>query len=404
MLREKTQRRLFRVLFTLGCLVPTLLVSAWAVARYTPIYKMIALSVINEATGLQVTCQQLETPRPNEYKLTAVEILDPVTERLLAKVDRLIVRQTEGQQSSGQWEAIVGEAWIAQPTQSTEERFPLRLTDYHEIVRCSFESITVDDPGNTWRGVQLEFSPALEEEPAKLIVTSSESDTRFKVVQQLVKHSVKTDVQLETGTQPLPLDLLPLGDEYQTSIMGGSFTGYAELSFDGKKNTGMIQQGHIRLSEGNYSFGNDSIEWNSADIEIAKLRWFNNKIIHFQASISADDGLLSRNTIWGLNQHLQCIPTDQLNSIWEVNLDKPISYEKLDCQIGFNILGLTLKTDNPEGALLSLNENPLLLVPTKDRIPLWSVVRAFFPNTAQLVPNDPAALKMVQALPFQKTQ
>ena len=223
MLREKTQRRLFRILFALGCIIPTLLVGGWAVVRYTPIYKMIAMSVINEATGLEVNCRSLATPRPGEYRLTEVEVHDPVTERLLAKVDDLTVRQSKENLDTSKWEAIAGKVWIAEPTASTEERFPLLLTDYHESVRCSADSVTIASETNKWQAVKIEFDPAKGEQPAKLITVASASETRLEIAQKQVKHSVSTKIQLQTGSQPIALDLLPLGEEFEAAAKGENF-------------------------------------------------------------------------------------------------------------------------------------------------------------------------------------
>lgn len=396
MLREKTQRRLFRVLFALGCIIPTLLIGGWAIARFTPIYKMIAMSVINKATGLEVNCRSLATPRHGEYRLTEVEIHDPVTERLLAKIDDLTVRQLKENAEVSKWEAMAGRVWIAEPTESTEERFPLVLTDYSESVRCSADSVTIASEANTWHGVKIEFKPFEGKQPAKLIALAAASETRLEIAQHQVKHSVSTQIQLQTGSQPIALDLLPLGEEYDSATQGGEFAGYAEVTIKDKKLQGLLKKSIIKLSKGSFKLGKDPISWNNAEVQIDKLSWFG-PVVNVQASVLAQDGMISSNTIWGMNQHLQCVPTEHLSELWAVDNQKPISFDHFDLKVSLNLFGLTLKTENPENALITLNGKPLMNAPKKRLSPL-SIVRAFYPSTLELLPSNPEAHRMVRML------
>ena len=404
MLREKTQRRLFRVLFTLGCIIPTLLIGGWAVARYTPIYKMIAMSVINEATGLEVNCRQLTTPRPGEYQLTEVSVHDPITERLLATIDDLTIRQPEEEAIASNWEAIAGNVWIAEPTVSTEDRIPLQLTDFEESIRCSAESVAIASEANTWRDVKIQFEPATMEQPAKLSAVATASDTRLEVIQQQVKHSVNTGIKLKTGTQPIALDLIPIGEEYESVTRGGEFLGYAEVSLSGNKQQASIKDSVIKLSEGSYKLGNDPITWNSADIQIRKLRWIG-PVVSVEASLMAEEGFISPNTVFGMHQYLKCIPSDQLIESWEDYKTKPIAFDRVDIQVSLNPLhfSLNLSASNPQNALITSGDEPLLFAPS-ERISPLAIVQAFNASDLELLPNNPKAHRLVQMLLSPKTE
>ena len=158
----------------------------------------------------------------------------------------------------------------------------------------------------------------------------------------------------------------------------------------------------LKLAKGSYQLGNDPITWKDAEIQIDKLSWFG-PVVSVQASVLAHEGLISPNTIWGMNQHLQCAPTEHLSELWALDNQKPISFDNLDLKVSLNLFGLSLKAENPENALITLNDKPLLYAPTKRLSPL-SVVRAFYPSTLELLPNNPEAHRMVRMLMPTKTE
>lgn len=95
-LHESTQRRLCRILFVAGCIVPTLAVTAYAVWLRTPAYRTAQSKMLSTATGVQFSLDALLHPRPGQTRLSNVAVHDPETGRLVAQIDELeLTRQGE---------------------------------------------------------------------------------------------------------------------------------------------------------------------------------------------------------------------------------------------------------------------------------------------------------------------
>ena len=74
MLLEKTQRRLCRLLFVLGCVLPTLAVAGFTSGRLSPSYADDLLAAVGERLDASISCESLSTPRPGVYELRRVTL------------------------------------------------------------------------------------------------------------------------------------------------------------------------------------------------------------------------------------------------------------------------------------------------------------------------------------------
>ena len=96
MLRQKTQRRLFRVVFLTGCVLPTLAIGAWAAARLHPAYHETILRVAGASMGVALECDDIATPKPGEYVVQGLRLADPVTGNELARCNFMRVTRQSG--------------------------------------------------------------------------------------------------------------------------------------------------------------------------------------------------------------------------------------------------------------------------------------------------------------------
>ena len=85
-LHEKTQRYLCRAVFFGLCVAPTVLMSAWIVARNRPGYRAAYEEELSRQLGLAVSIGYMQHPRPGVTRFQGVRLADPETLDEIARV------------------------------------------------------------------------------------------------------------------------------------------------------------------------------------------------------------------------------------------------------------------------------------------------------------------------------
>ncbi len=409
MLREKTQRRLFRLLFVLGCLLPTLAIAGWAFVRFHPAFKAMVFAEVSRQAGVTIDCESFNTPRPNVYQIVGLEIHDPYTEQLLCRADQLTAQKIEDV-----WELTIGNAWIENPSASSNKQ--LRLEDIPLALSASLDSLTIGQLEQslvTWNRVKLKFDPAknTDNKPSIRFTSYTESndpDTQIVLSQCYDKGQLVTKLNLDTGNTPLVGELIPHEDHLSDITKGSLFVGTCEATQKGDQSVGSIR-GKVQLAEGELGprYGN----WQQANIELHEVKWTGMMVTRFKGEIDVRHGKLSRPIIWVLNDSLNCQSDSALKRLWEDESLTNIPFDQLACDIEFDYRGLILvgKCKNLDGdrttgnlaySILARRNESLLKQPEEKLIPLWSVLQALWPNSPAYVPVSSEAQKLARLLPF----
>ena len=90
-LDAQSRRWMCRVGFVALCLVPTLALTSWGIARHLPSHALAYERRLSAALDVTVSVEAVTHPRPGVEVYTGLELRDPETQRLLAQVARLEV-------------------------------------------------------------------------------------------------------------------------------------------------------------------------------------------------------------------------------------------------------------------------------------------------------------------------
>ncbi len=94
-LRERTRIRLCRTAFVLLCLAPTCLVLACAVAIRLPSYRRWHEAALADSLGVTTQLAAVSTPRPGSWRYEGLELRDPESDHVLARVPVMEINQRE---------------------------------------------------------------------------------------------------------------------------------------------------------------------------------------------------------------------------------------------------------------------------------------------------------------------
>lgn len=94
-LDAQSRRWMCRVGFVAFCLVPTLTLASWGIARHLPGHALAYERHLSALLDVAVSIEAVTHPRPGVDIYTGLELRDPETERLLAQVARLEVARSD---------------------------------------------------------------------------------------------------------------------------------------------------------------------------------------------------------------------------------------------------------------------------------------------------------------------
>ncbi|MDA0660320.1 MAG: hypothetical protein O2931_07005 [Planctomycetota bacterium] len=96
-----------RRIFLLGCLLPTLGVISWAAAKSLPGRSARVSQVLSDNLRLIANVTQFSTPKPGQLAYEQLQLLEPVTQEELARIESLTVSQRSGMRHLGSEEVNV---------------------------------------------------------------------------------------------------------------------------------------------------------------------------------------------------------------------------------------------------------------------------------------------------------
>ncbi len=87
-MHQSTQRRICRLVFLIGCILPTLAVMAWATVERLPSTAAARLTAVEHLLGMHVAAETIQTPKPGVFRASEVTLTNVETgaEVLLARL------------------------------------------------------------------------------------------------------------------------------------------------------------------------------------------------------------------------------------------------------------------------------------------------------------------------------
>ena len=228
-MHEDTQRRLIRTAFLVLCVVPTIIVMGYTLYRALPVAQQRLQRQLSHDLGIDVRFTNMETPRPNQLRLTDVQLIDHETQSLLVTLPRVdaahtdkgwLVRFNEAIVESDSlhtlWDCLrhrimPQELFTKQVADIAGKKLSLHLGDQtfdaHHFVWASLSE------GDDHKSI-IEFYPEPTEDrkqtpPLQLLLERDRSE-----------QPIKTRLVFETGPHEVPLGLLTQVSDWQPPAAG----------------------------------------------------------------------------------------------------------------------------------------------------------------------------------------
>lgn len=391
MLLEKTQRRLCRALFVLGCVLPTLAVAGLVVDRWSPAYEAEVLAAAGAAVDARLECDRLTTPRPGVVELHGVRLATPTTGQPLATCDKALAERT-----ADGWRLLVDAARVADGPLAARWLQELVQGPLRVEARCRSLSI---NGAESLADVRFDLGG----KPARRLKVAAEGASL------VVSHDGgRWSARGVTGDWAIPSAWLP-GDPLGFADAAASrFTGECRAVWSPSEPAPLCEaSGALRLET--IDLGGVSAERGAARLD--ELRWQGGRIERLAGRIDLRQGLLTREIAYGLHQAMGVTFFDEMYRRYhDPHYEAGTPFSQLACEVELDAEGLTLVAGCGEidgqfrggevGHAIAEHEGVALLKEPLDRpLPPHTLVRAWRPLDAAELPASEAAIRAASRLP-----
>jgi hypothetical protein len=213
-MHERTRRAVARLLFVLGCAMPTSLTVLMVLVTFTPWYARYRRDCLEQELsrriGLKVTIEAVEYPAPATVRLTGVKLLEPETDAEVARVymvtwvttdDKTAVRLSQPELQSSQlpfaWR-VVHDRFLCQPDLTT---IPVRIAADDLTLHSRTGPLTLRDVDAWLRPVDSGIEAMLQIVPAG---RTDNAPVHISVIRNRSQSIPTTEWTMKTGNLPLP--------------------------------------------------------------------------------------------------------------------------------------------------------------------------------------------------------
>jgi hypothetical protein len=406
-LHERTQIAWCRVGFVLLCVVPTLLVAAWALWLRQPAYVRLVERRLSGQCGLVASIREVSHPAQGMVRATEVTLLDPTTREVLASSPVVELVQTAAGVQIRARQAVV------------DSRIAAALGDF---VRRRLHRFSGGEGGLwfvvnelRWRAGQDEFcfadcksgiECAHDADQAFLAFKTPDNPARDGPRMRIVRgHAIGLapyEVQIHTGQTALPCRLFePMG--IQSAWLG------SEAQFQGSAWCHLIDGEWVTQIVGRFSRVRleAALEGNAAHrltgpAEVAitpgtAMRFRAGRLERLSATITAGPGEVSPSLLAAAFRHLG-MPSVASPVGSAQQAAQPYSRLAFDVEIDRQGLAIVGRCDQ-QGTVLCDDRGALLAQP-RQRQPVARLIEALAPPTKLVIPATPQAQRLARFLPL----
>lgn len=400
MLLEKTQRRTCRLLFLLGCVLPTLAVAGYTVTRLDPAYDTTLLAAASERLGVRIASDSIETPRPGVYLLDGLRLSQNAGDDLVATADSLrISKEADG------WRFAAKNVAVQHP--ATASGVLSSLIDSDLVVSGQITSLHLDDA--TTLG-QATATLGTNSEGLRRLVLASNDGARFEAVMD--EHASR--VLADSGSHTIAAAWLPGRPLQPFGESEARFAGrfVAQLPRDGGPASGAAT-GRFDV----HSMATPQLEAATGAITIDDLAWGQDRLVRFFGRIDLRDGRMSRPLVYGACCHLGLEPLGNMEAQYAAPTnDAWFPFTQLACDMELDAKGIVLVAGcgeidgQPRGGAVAHaiveHEGIALLREPRSKLPLPTqrLVIAWHPDDPAELPATAAAIEMANRLPAASTR
>lgn len=414
-MHEATRTFCCRAGFALGCLLPTLLVGAWIGVRQSPVYARAQQTQwqtqLSRTLGLAARVERIEEPKPGEFVLHGVTLVDPdapSSSSPLATAKRLqLARTAKGLVVLGT-EAEINREHLPRLWAILHERLVRGPEIASTPVLVSLTGLTLAGPGNGKEAplaisdVRLQLASNQTTARAAIefrLAGQAGEPVRMGVERNRSVHPVATRWSINTGGTPLPCSALaPCMAELASLGKECTFHGY--ITCETRDTTWQaISSGTFARLDLEALVGKQFHHTltGSANATLTQAFWRDGKLVAAAGHLRASEGIMGRSLWEAAANSLSLRLADRLRQY----TNDEVRYGEL--AVGFQLNEQVLQLT---GHCASSTDNTLLadqygpLVVGSSSVEPIALVRALVPDSELQVPAVREARQLIYLLPL----
>jgi hypothetical protein len=412
-LHETTQRRVCRMAFVVGALVPTLLTLVWAAHSLRPWREADWQRTLSQQLHVHSSVDHITSPRPGIDQLTNVRLADLRSELPLAALD-----EVRAQWLDSRLVLVAGELQVevnSFPALGSTLAASMSAGNLPEVELQADRLIIVGRLQQTFSLHSLRMVSQLQEGRSRHLILQAmlpptEQGGAGQPLRLVVEqHGKLIKTTLHTGAAQLPSWLLPELLPSVAHCEGTTFSGSMQLEADQGKTSGSLRGrlAGLKLSEW---LGVDSPHalHGTAHVGIDQLVWRDGRIVSARGTLKASRGAVGRSLLVDAVKRFYCLPGASA-ALEGSPVESLQPFDELACEFhlgseGISLTGKCVSTSDAEqGCLLAVDGRSLLLEPPYANLPVALVVQVFSQPASSWLPASREAHDMAGTLPLPNT-
>ncbi len=400
-LYDHTRRKICVAAFLGLCVLPTLAVAGWGLARHLPWHRQSEEQRLGQELGLDVSIESIRHTLPGVVHYTGLKLADPETGQELFRCAELDVRWTSLTDSQGQTRpAIVLAATQAESAVGTWQRLNEVLCRRLECqggrpeveVRVTADQLTLHDGAQTQvlqvvegTGVGLMPNGIQAQLVVRLPGINSSEPVRMRIVRNRQVSPPANGFEMDTGPNSVPCSLLATWFK-EANALGPNcrFSGYVSTystpaGWSGDVSGRLTGVDLESLARANFAFAITG----TADIMLQKVRFQGDRIDEIAGRIVCGPGALGRDALAALVTDLRLVPSPQMPAAGQ-----SLAFDQFGLDFWIDRRGISIagQCGGVPGAVAVAGGRVLLKEPANQPQPVAALIRALVPVNEVPIP------------------
>ncbi|MCA9230144.1 MAG: hypothetical protein KDA57_05805 [Planctomycetales bacterium] len=407
-LHEKTQRRVCRTAFVVGCVLPTLCTIGWIAYHQRPWREGDWQRALQQQLHVRATVDEVRSLTPGVAQFVDVRFDDLRSEVSLGSIDSLRIAGWRSKTfTADRIEISVKEirtlataiaTWLT-TVDSPRLQLHAGIVSFvganGEVFELTDVRLQSESQGGTLKRIVLQ---AGQGEPSSLIQLTIEQDSG--------QAEWLTAANLDTRANRLPAWLLAGVAPGLERCASAQFAGMLQIESHSQELVGSVHgrvEG-VELGQWIGSAGPHRLQ-GTADLTLENLRWRDQRVEMAKGQLRAAAGAISGSLLLGLTEQMFC-PLGERVAASKVAADEMVSFDQLACGFQIDSAGITISgmcemgEKSVSGCLLAMGGQPVLMQPSYRDLPIGQLVRMLMLPGASWLPATREANDMADGLPL----
>jgi hypothetical protein len=414
-LYDHTRRQICTAAFLGLCVLPTLAVTGWCIARRLPWHKQAEEQRLSQELGLEVSIESMRHTLPGVVRYQGLKLADPETGQELLRCSELAATWTSMTDSNGQTRpAIVLAATQAESATSAWPRL-------HEALRRQLEcqggrpEIEIRVTADQWKlhdgdesqvlqtvegGVGLMPNGIQAQLAFRLPGAHASQPLRMRIVRNRQISPPENEFDLETGSSPVPCRLLAACLKELTALGPNCrFAGCVQTFSTPGGWSGDLSGQLSGVDLGSLTRENSAVTiTGTADITLQKVKFQRGRIDELTGRIVCGPGALSPGLVTALAAHLSLAPSSQIPVT-----DQSLAFDRLGLDFWLDSRGISIAghCPGPPGTVAVAAGRAILTEPElrKQPQPVAALIQALVPGNEVPIPATRQTSWLARLLP-----